>query len=153
MDALQEQSAPDAIVLDLLLPDMNGLEILQHTNQTMPDVPVIVVTITNSINVAVEAMRGGAYDYIVKPFLPPRLIYTLRNALDKRSLSHEVKEFRQMTTLEQYHGFVGQSPAMQAVYRIIDSVASSRASVFITVRAERVWKWRHRHYITPAHAA
>ena len=123
---------PDAIVLDLLLPDMNGLEILKHAHESMPDVPVIVVTITNSINVAVEAMRGGAYDYIVKPFLPPRLIYTLRHALDNQSLNYEVKELRQLTMLDHFHGFVGQSAAMQAVYRTIDIVAPSRTSVFIT---------------------
>ena len=131
LDAL-EQSPPSAIVLDLLLPDMNGLEILKHAHASFPEIPVIVVTVTNSINVAVEAMRHGAYDFIVKPFLPPRLTYTLRNALERKNLTGEVEELRLITSQNNFHSFVGQSLAMQAVYRIIDSVAGSRASVFIT---------------------
>jgi two-component system repressor protein LuxO len=130
MDFLR-QSMPAAIVLDLLLPDINGLEVLNFVHKLYPELPVIVATVTNSIDVAIEAMRRGAYDYIVKPFPATRLTVTLRNALERKMLVREIEELRQVTGLKNFHNFVGQSAAMQAVYRIIDSVAASRASVFI----------------------
>ncbi|MGE3622699.1 MAG: sigma-54-dependent transcriptional regulator [Bdellovibrionales bacterium] len=129
--AYLNRTRPSAIVLDLLLPDTNGMEILTHAKERYPDLPVVVVTVTNSVDVAVEAMRRGAFDYIVKPFPSARLSVTLRNALERHDLSAEVAEWRQAVGQSRFHGFVGQSPAMQSVYRIIDSVASSRASVFI----------------------
>jgi two-component system repressor protein LuxO len=130
MDSLAVQ-CPDALILDLLLPDMNGLEILDYAHKLYPNLPIIVVTITNSVDVTVEAMNRGAYDYIVKPLSAPRLLTTLRNALESKTLVHEVREWRQLVGQSQFHGFVGQSPGMQAVYRIIDMVASSKASVFL----------------------
>ncbi len=129
--AALDARCPDAVVLDLLLPDMNGLEILDHARKLYPHLPVIVATVTNSVDVAVEAMRLGAYDYIVKPFSATRLITTLHRALEHKELKTEVKEWRQMVGRDRCYDFVGQSPAMQAIYRIIDSVAPSKASVFL----------------------
>jgi len=122
---------PQAIVLDLLLPDINGLEVLTYARKLYPDLPIIVVTVTNSVNVAVEAMRLGAYDYIVKPFPPQRLTITLNNALERRELANEVKEWRQLVGQGRFYNFVGQSSAMQAIYRTIDAVGPSKVSVFI----------------------
>lgn len=127
---LQNQ-APAALVLDLHLPDVNGLEVLEQARKLYPALPVIVVTVNNSIHVAVEAMKRGAHDYIVKPFPSTRLTVTLRNALDNKALAKEVSEWRQAVGCEQFHNFVGRSPAMQAVYRTLESVAPSKASVFL----------------------
>ena len=126
-----DHGAPVALILDLLLPDVNGLEVLDYAHRLYPDLPIIVVTVTNSIDVAVEAMRRGAYDYIVKPFTSTRLTTTLRNALEHKDLAREVTEWRQILGHEKFHRFVGQSPAMQSVYRTIDAVAASKASVFL----------------------
>jgi len=127
---LKEQ-APAAIVLDLLLPDVNGLEVLDQARKLYPHLPVIVATINNSVDVAVEAMRRGAYDFIVKPFPAARLTTTLVNALDHKALSSEVHEWRQAVGQEKFHNFIGRSPLMQAVYRTLDAVAPSKASVFL----------------------
>ncbi len=125
------KSMPAAIVLDLLLPDMNGLQILERAQELYPELPVIVVTVNNSIDVAVNAMRKGAYDFIVKPFPSSRLTVTLHNALEHKALMTEVTEWRQVVGQDRFHNFVGQSPAMQAIYRIIDCVAPSKGNIFI----------------------
>lgn len=122
---------PDAIVLDLHLPDINGLEVLEQTRKLYPELPVIVATVNNSINVAVEAMQRGARDYIVKPFSASRLTLTLKNALEHKALVQEVAEWRQTFGHDHFCNFVGRSPPMQAVYRTLEAVAASKASVFL----------------------
>lgn len=127
-----ETARPQVLLLDLQLPDMNGMDILRHVaNQGLP-VSVVVVTAHGSVNVAVEAMRYGAYDFVVKPFHAERLIVTVRNALERQRLSQIVDVFQDNLARSRFHGFIGSSLAMQAVYRIIDSAANSRATVFET---------------------
>jgi two-component system repressor protein LuxO len=122
---------PAAMVLDLVLPDANGLDILKQAHKLYPALPVVVVTANNSVGVAVEAMRNGAFDFIVKPFPAARLTTTIKNALERQALIAEVTELWQVLGQDQFYDFIGQSSAMQAVYRIIDSVAASKANVFI----------------------
>jgi len=129
--ALRERT-PDAILLDLVLPDINGIEILSHIADNEIPVPVIVITAHGSVNTAVEAMRLGAFDFLVKPFTPERLIVTLRNALEHQRLISIVDTYKNDIDRREYCGFIGSSLSMQAVYRIIDSVAASKATVFIT---------------------
>jgi len=125
-------AAPAAVVLDLVLPDASGMEVLKYAQKLHPDLPVIVVTATNLVDVAVESMKRGAYDFLVKPFPAERLAITVRNALLRKALIEEVAELRQVVVgPSRFHGFIGQSTAMQAVYRVIDSVATSKASIFI----------------------
>ncbi|MBI1274096.1 MAG: response regulator [Alphaproteobacteria bacterium] len=131
LDALA-QSLPSAVVLDIVLPDISGIKVLKKLHASNPEIPVVIITAHGSVNVAVEAMREGAFDFIVKPFPAARLQVTLKNALSQRALRHEVRELRQALDQEGFYDFIGKSPAMQAVYRIIDSVAASKASVFIT---------------------
>lgn len=132
-EALQEIMAetPDLILLDLRLPDMDGLEILKEIRANEVAADVVVITAHGSINVAVEAMRAGAYDFLVKPFNADRLLVTVRNAMQHRSLSAIVKKI-QGSARDGYCGFIGSSLAMQAVYRTIDAAATSKATVFIT---------------------
>jgi two-component system repressor protein LuxO len=120
----------DVVILDLNLPDINGLEVLRSLAGRANAPTVIIVTALGSINLAVEAMRAGAYDFLVKPFTAERFLVTLRNALERQRLATLVGTYREER--EGYSGFLGSSPAMQAVYRIIDSAASSKATVFIT---------------------
>ena len=75
------KAVPDVIVLDLQLPDGSGLEVLKHVRTTGLHYAVVVVTANGSINSAVDAMREGAFDFIVKPVSGERLIYTVRNAV------------------------------------------------------------------------
>jgi len=129
--AAVDRDPPDAILLDLMLPDMEGIEILRHVSERQLPCTVIVVTAHGSVNMAVEAMRLGAYDFIMKPFSATRLQVTLRNALDHDRLTRIVETYQDLDRTS-YCGFVGASLPMQAVYRIIDSAAGSKATVFIS---------------------
>jgi len=119
---------PDAILLDLQLPDMNGKDILDEVNTRALPTAVIVITAHGSVDVAVEIMQAGAFDFIEKPFTADRLFVTLENALKRQNLEEIVDLYRR----HHFHGFVGASLSMQSVYQIISSVASSKATVFIT---------------------
>jgi two-component system repressor protein LuxO len=131
MDDLQ-RNPPSALLLDLKLPDMDGMEILKHVHRQRMPTSVVVVTGHGSVDVAVDAMRYGAFDFIEKPFDAKRLKVTLRNALDRQSLSALVDSITEDFQRQRYHGFIGGSLKMQTVYRIIDSAAPSNATVFIT---------------------
>ncbi|MDX1922914.1 MAG: response regulator [Alphaproteobacteria bacterium] len=83
-----------AIVLDLNLPDMNGMEILQHMQTTIPSVPVIVVTAYGSLGAAVDSIKHGAFDFIMKPFASARLNTTVKLAIDHSTLKRELQELK-----------------------------------------------------------
>lgn len=125
-------TVPDAVILDLQLPDMNGLEILKHIQDKQISTTVIVITAHGSVNTAVEAMQAGAADFVIKPFSAERLIYTLRNALERQQLTRIVETFKDDFDRHEFAGFIGSSMAMQAVYRMIENAAPSSASIFIT---------------------
>ena len=120
------------MLLDLDLPDMNGLEILSRYETIDADVTFVVITASGSIKVAVDAMRMGAYDFIIKPAAEERLLTTVRNALERESLQTAVKAIKKTTAKKGKFGFVGSSLVMNAVYRSIEAIAQSTASVFIT---------------------
>jgi two-component system, repressor protein LuxO len=123
---------PDAILVDLQLPDFSGFELMRKLKAEGSEAACIVITANASVNTAVEAMREGAMDFIVKPYGKARLKVTLDNALEKRALKAELTAVRQQLNRGRFFGFVGASPAMQAVYRTIEAVAPSRANVFVT---------------------
>lgn len=123
---------PDAVVVDIGLPDGSGLELLKDIRAKGLPIEAVVVTVTGSMNLAIEAMREGAYDFLVKPFDRDRLTVTLRNALERRKLADAVVELRDEFGRDRYFGFVGASLPMQGVYRIVDSAAQSKATVFVT---------------------
>jgi len=135
--AIQKQ-VPDVILLDLGLPDMNGIDILKYINEHQLPCLVVVVTAQGSVDVAVAAMRYKAVDFIEKPFDGQRLIVTIRSALRRRQLEKEVDNYKKEVEhykklkRKQYYNFIGSSTPMQAVYHIIESAASSKATVFIT---------------------
>ncbi|GAL37339.1 regulatory protein LuxO [Vibrio maritimus] len=130
-DAIQslQHRTPDLILLDLRLPDMTGMDVLDAVKQSHPDVPIIFMTAHGSIDIAVDAMQHGAQDFLIKPCEADRLRVTVTNAIRKASkLRDEIND----TGSPSYQGFIGSSQPMQAVYRTIDSAASSKASIFIT---------------------
>ena len=126
-----EAEMPAVVVLDLGLPDMSGLDILRHIRDRSLPISVVVTTNNASLSMAVEAMRLGAFDYVVKPFNAERLTATVRNALERQSLKAEVQVYRTQIARSEFNGFVGSSLPMQAIYRIIESAATSKATVFI----------------------
>lgn len=120
---------PDLILLDLRLPDMTGMDVLHAVKQRSPDVPVIFMTAHGSIDTAVEAMRHGAQDFLIKPCEADRLRVTVNNAIRK---ANKLKNETDNPGNQNYQGFIGSSQTMLAVYRTIDSAATSKASIFIT---------------------
>ncbi len=130
--ACLDAAPPEVLLLDLGLPDMNGREILRHVvDQGLPT-SVIVITGQGSIKIAVEAMRAGAYDFMVKPFSLARLDVTLKNAIEHQHLTYLVETYERDFARDRYHGFIGASPAMRGVYQIVENAAPSKATVFIT---------------------
>ncbi|MCE2570762.1 sigma-54-dependent transcriptional regulator [Motilimonas eburnea] len=122
---------PSLVLLDLKLPDMSGQEVLAWIREHEYPCSVVVMTAHSSVDVAVDVMRLGAQDFLEKPFDAARLRTTVMNALKQHRLNHIVAEI-QSTARTNYHGFIGSSLEMQAVYRIIDAAAPSKATVFIT---------------------
>ena len=119
-------------IVDVHLPDMNGFEILARLRQMEAPTDVVIITSEGSVNLAVEAMRNGAFDFIVKPFSRDRLSVTVGNALKHRSLSNRLAEVEEETGDNPPGRFIGRSTAMRAVYRILRSAAPTNATVFIT---------------------
>jgi two-component system repressor protein LuxO len=126
------EDPPDLLLLDIRLPDMDGMEILRRVRAEGMSIGVVMITSNASITLAVACMQAGANDFLVKPFSPDRLTVTLRNVLDHQRLSREVETLRENLGIAAFQGFVGSSAAMQRVYRLIEASASSNATVFIT---------------------
>ena len=135
-DAMAEfdRKASRIVLLDLILPDGNGLDVLRQMKARSPETKVLVITANGSINRAVEAMRGGAFDFLVKPFDDRRLIGAVQSAV--RSLEMEADEARAGApgTPEpaEMRGFVGSSARMRQIYSMIRNIGRSTATVFIT---------------------
>lgn len=123
--------SPDTVLLDLHLPDMNGMDILRQARKDENRAAFIVITGQASINTAVEAMRAGADDFVGKPVSPERLKVSIHNVLEKVQLK-EIAHTYEFIKRSSFCDFVGQSHQMQAVYNIIENAAHSKASVFIT---------------------
>ncbi|MBI3420089.1 MAG: sigma-54-dependent Fis family transcriptional regulator [Proteobacteria bacterium] len=130
--AMLNKKPYQAVVLDLHLPDMEGLELLSQLRRAYEDMAIIIVTAHGSVDGAVEAIKLGAFDFIMKPFPAKRLQTTVQKALEHRKMQRELTELRREVYLENYQDFIGASPAMQAVFRQIEAVASSKANIFIT---------------------
>jgi len=121
---------PDIVLLDIELPDGNGMDFLQEVANEENAAKVIVMTAHGTSNMAIEAIRHGAFDFLTKPFDGARLRVTLDNAASQLELGKKVTELSKGER-DQYHGFIGKSPAMQSVYKTIDSLANSDATGFI----------------------
>lgn len=121
----------DLVVTDIRMPGMSGLDVLRTIKSKAPDVPVVIITAFGSVDVAVEAMRGGAYDFIVKPFKRDQLLLTVARALENRALRAEVQTLRRKTKgIER--PIVAASDAMRRVLDVADRVAPTDATVLIT---------------------
>ncbi|MEK9868448.1 MAG: sigma-54 dependent transcriptional regulator, partial [Gammaproteobacteria bacterium] len=121
---------PDLVLLDVELPDGSGLDLLKQRPAEDTPADVIVMTAFGSSDSAVDAISLGAIDYLSKPFDADRLKVTIANAFRNRTLQDTVNEYSALDRTR-YCDFIGKSLAMQSVYRIIDSVAVSKATAFI----------------------
>ncbi|HEX2327813.1 MAG TPA: sigma-54 dependent transcriptional regulator [Candidatus Angelobacter sp.] len=124
---------PGIVVTDFKMPRMDGLELLQRVAEQPQPVAVVLLTAQGSIDVAVDAMKAGAYDFIQKPVDPARLKQILQNAARQRGTSLELEATRRKLRDTGVFGqMVGNSKPMQEIFRLIEMVAPSTASVLIT---------------------
>lgn len=135
----------DVILCDIKMPKMDGIEFLQKVSEKNADVPVIMISGHGTIETAVDAVKKGAFDYIAKPPDLNRLLITIRNALDRTSLSKETKVLKRRVNKVQE--IIGESEPIQRIKDTIDKVAPTEARVLITgengVGKELVAKWIH----------
>jgi DNA-binding NtrC family response regulator len=122
----------DLVLLDILLPDSNGIELLQKFKETDPNVEIIMVTAVKEIKTAVKAIKLGAYEYIMKPFDVNEVLTLIKRALEKRKLVKKVVYLS--SELERYHSFeeiVGQDKKMKKIFELISTIAQSDGAVLI----------------------
>lgn len=120
----------DCILCDIKMPKADGLDVLEQAREICPDTPVIIVSGHGNLETAVEAVKGGAFDYLSKPPDLNRLLITLRNALEKNSLVSETKSLKKK--ISKKYEIVGSAPLMQSLLEMVDKVAPTDARVLIT---------------------
>jgi DNA-binding NtrC family response regulator len=130
---LVEDGSFDVMVLDIMMPGIDGLEVLRRVKETHPDVEVIMVTGLSQIDTAVRAMKLGAFDYLAKPFDPDELMRVVERALERRRLLQENLQLKgELNSKYRFENIIGASSAMQQVYRLIAQCAPTNSTVLIT---------------------
>jgi two-component system, NtrC family, response regulator AtoC len=128
-----KESSPDLVIMDVRMPELDGIEALARLKSTNPKTAVLIMTAFGSSNAAIRAMELGAFDYITKPFELDKISHSVKRVLDYQDLTAEVEVLRdEISSLVQTERIVGNSPAMQEVYKTIGKVAKADATVLIT---------------------
>lgn len=129
---LIDENSPHLVLLDVRLPGIGGIEILKKIKEAHPKLPVIMITAYGTVKMAVETMRKGAYDFLVKPIKPDELKITVRNAIKTQTLQKEVEFLKsQLEERYEFSNIIGKSPAMQQVFKLIEKVTDSDIPVLI----------------------
>jgi DNA-binding NtrC family response regulator len=130
---LLHDAVPDVAIIDLRLPDGDGMELLGVVRDQHPDVDAIILTGHASIDSAIEAIKKGAENYLEKPSDPNRLFVTLKKIAEKKDMRSEIATLRrQLQKMGAFGGLIGKSTAMQKLYTLIERVAGSDVPVFVT---------------------
>lgn len=130
LDIIRKET-PSLVILDLKMPEMNGLEVLIKAKDILPKLPIIMITAHGTIDTAIEAMKLGATDYITKPFDLDELKLVVKQALMVNHLQEEVTFYRSELN-KKYGQIVGNSQGIQDVCMLIEKVADSNATVLVT---------------------
>ena len=120
----------DIILCDIKMPEMDGIEVLEKIIELKPETTVVMISGHGNIDTAVEAIKKGAFDFIVKPLDLNRLLITIRNAGDKTVLVKETKVLKQK--ISKKYEIIGESPQILKVLEMTDRVAPTEARVLIT---------------------
>jgi DNA-binding NtrC family response regulator len=126
------KSSPDLILLDILLPDADGLALLEKLKSTDPNIEIIMVTAVREIQSAVKAIKLGAYEYIIKPFVVEDVMNIIERALEKRRLISELAYLRgELQRVQSFQKIVGEDEKMKRIFELISTIAESDGPVLI----------------------
>ncbi|MBX3749150.1 MAG: sigma-54-dependent Fis family transcriptional regulator [Opitutaceae bacterium] len=151
--AIRKGPAPDLVFLDVRMTGMGGIEALQHIRSAQPKQLVVLMTAFGTAQTAIEAMKYGAFDYIMKPFDPAKVLALVEKALQTHADLRAVGDYKPTINADDYReGIVGSAPVMQEVFKIIGQVTASDVTVMITgesgtgkeLVARSIWKHSHR---------
>ena len=132
LTVFREQN-PALVITDMKLPGMDGLQVVKAVKERASDTLVIIVTAYGEIELAVEAMKNGAYDYITKPFSRDELKLTVKKALQHRAISDENRRLRkELSGGVEFRDLIGSSPGMEKVIDMVRKVSDTEATVLIT---------------------
>ncbi|MCD6220235.1 sigma-54-dependent Fis family transcriptional regulator, partial [Candidatus Calescamantes bacterium] len=124
--------SPDLVITDLKLPGIDGLEFISRIKNSFPHLPVIIITAYATLDSAVEAIRLGARDYLIKPFPPEKVLLSLKRILELEELKEENQWLKEeLSRREKFEEMVGKSSPMREVYELIEKVARSDVPVLI----------------------
>jgi len=131
-----EQEMPDVILLDLRIPGMDGIAVMERIKKFYSHIPIVMMSAHGTIEVAVDSMKGGAYDFVTKPFDSNRLKVSVRNALLIRSLSQELERLKsELYQKRDFGNIIGRSGKMQEIYDVLEKVTQS-SSVTVLIMGE-----------------
>jgi two-component system response regulator PilR (NtrC family) len=124
----------DAAIVDVMMPGMDGMALLEELRRLDEDLPVVMITAFASVETAIAAMKRGAFDYITKPFKNDEVLVVIRNAVERRQLVAENTALRQNLQAQaaRFSGIIGRSPRMKQVFNLIIQAAPSRSTILIT---------------------
>lgn len=123
---------PSLVITDMKMPGMSGMEVLQEIKKMDEDVPVIIMTAYGTVESAVEAMKRGAYDYILKPFDIGEMEVIVDKALRYRRLSRENEQLRsELHSKYWFENIIGKSRSMQKIFQLVDQIAPARSTVLV----------------------
>src|SRR5512146_1812186 len=128
-----DDNAYDVVILDIMMPNIDGLEVLRRVKETHPNVDVVMITGLSQIDTAVQAMKHGAFDYLSQPAEPDELKLVIQRALERRRLLQENLILKtEVSSKYRFENIIGLSPQMQAVYRLIAQCAPTSSTILIT---------------------
>jgi DNA-binding NtrC family response regulator len=131
--ALAAEQDFDAVLSDVRMPGLSGVELVGQLRRLRPSTPVVLMTAFGSIDSAVEAMRSGAFDYLTKPFEPDAVMLAVERALEHRALALENEQLRRAVDQSTSLGdLIGKSPAIREIFALIKRIAHTRSSVLIS---------------------
>jgi DNA-binding NtrC family response regulator len=124
----------DAVIVDVMMPGMDGLTLLEELKKLDDELPILMVTAFASVETAIGAMKRGAFDYITKPFKNDEVLVVVHNAVERRQLVAENAALRQnlQAQYQRFAGIIGRSPRMKQVFDLIIQASPSRSTILIT---------------------
>ncbi|MFC1478607.1 sigma-54-dependent transcriptional regulator [Candidatus Margulisiibacteriota bacterium] len=129
---LFSKSKIDLVILDINMPGLSGIEVLFKLKEADPYAEIIMLTADSSPETIIQAMRGGAYDYLVKPYEPDELLLKIDRAMEKINLVKENNSLKDQVRSGMFENIIGESPCMQHVFDLIRKVSSTDVTVLIT---------------------